>query len=785
MEREYTVSIIKGDEKISFIRRGYIKCIVKSLTSPSQLRQFAYCLHCRKLRSVSWFYAHKLNVGFVVTPEWCDEMEAGFERWAGDIKSEVDALFEAGGLFKAPRHQTIYLPAPGAQYCPELLRLPLPGLQQSEDGVSGIPDMNESFDSTGESLDEVSSTFGARLANCITDCFEEFCFVNNTFDIDNFLSLSQKLFNIDSVQSMFQQEPIDVLRGKVLSTVLRKVFVKLSLSKSQIDALNRLVKAIILFTAPDKISLARSIHAGYLSCLREAVRQTNKTDSNIQALFESCRYFSIGLDTALFGQDHVMSCTVRFSLNDRVEQMPLFLSVCGASSGEEMAEFVFRRLKDVNVPFSKMLSVATDGASNMVGSLNGMVVHIKRMVQAEVGHNNCIFQPVWCFAHRLNLVLRDFQRVPCINSVIRFIDWFTSKRKAVVYKKWLLQSFPTQRLRKIPKPSDTRWSFYGDALKAILIQTDQIEDFLKNDEDFHSFQRQAGLFDCLTNVNSERFFSNGFIKAHFQFASFVLERICCLNRRMQEQYVLVHETWESVQCLKRQFEADLVDMERGSFGKFQYIGGFDEVQRGTFITVLKHLNLNINTRFPCINTSIDTRLARQNADIVTLKLNEGLLNRMRRSCPFMLLVGVFMFPDNLIKLNMVNEFFLGGRYPEVEVISREIIEKKEEIVRRVQTSNDGRQRQTPTIALHDIFKVIDRRKYPYLWEVVVRTVTIMPTTVSCEQCFSCLNHRLHENMLKENAFCFLGMVHRHTAFQYGQSGEEQYQDEMHRDGRVV
>ena len=88
------------------------------------------------------------------------------------------------------------------------------------------------------------------------------------------------------------------------------------------------------------------------------------------------------------------------------------------------------------------------------------------------------------------------------------------------------------------------------------------------------------------------------------------------------------------------------------------------------------LNININTRFPCINTSIDTRLARQNADIVTLKLNEGLLNRMRRSCPFMLLLGVFMFPDDLIKLHMVNEFFLGGRYPEIEVISRDCCKER-------------------------------------------------------------------------------------------------------------
>lgn len=783
MAREYTITVMKSDGNCSFLRRGFLKCIVRSCTSPRQ-RQFAYCLHCRKLKSLSWFYAHRNVERFPVTPGWCDEMEAIFERHVGDINSEVDVLFEEGSLFKVSRRETLALPVLGARHGPERQRPHIPRNPQDEDGFSRSVDPNAQFDSAGDSLNEVSSSFSARLANCITDCFEEFCFDNSTFDIDNFLLLSQQLFLNDSIQHSFPQEQIDILRGKVLSMVLRKVFVLLSLSKSQTDVLNRLVKAIILFIAPEKGRLARTIHAGYLSCLREATRKSDERDSNLRSLFESCRYFSIGLDTALFGQDHVMSCIVRFSLDDRIEQMPFFLSVCGASSGEEIAAFVFRRLKEKRVPFSKLLSIATDGASNMTGSVNGMVAHLKRMVREEAGRENCILQPLWCFAHRLNLVIRDFQHVPCINAVIRFLDWFTSKRMAVVYK-WLRQLFPQQRFRKIPKPSVTRWSFYWDSLKAVLSQMEQIEVFLENDEDFGVFQQEHGhLFGSVTSDNPTGFFSNSFIDAHFHFASFVLERICCLNTQMQEQYSLVHETWESVQSLRRQLETDLVDMERGSFGKFTYVGDLDDVQRGTFVTVLKRLILNINIRFPCINTSIDTRLARHNTNDA-LKLNESLLYRMRRSCPFMVLVGIFVFPDDLIKHQMVNEFFLGGRYPEIEAISREIVTKKDEIGRQVQTSYQTQQRPTPTITLLDVFKVIDRRNYPFLWEVVVKTLTILPTTVSCEQSFSCLKHRLHENMLKETAFCFLGMVQRHTEFQYEPREVEQRLDETDRGGLLV
>ena len=313
--------------------------------------------------------------------------------------------------------------------------------------------------------------------------------------------------------------------------------------------------------------------------------------------------------------------------------------------------------------------------------------------------------------------------------------------------------------------------FY-DALRAVLTQTKQIEEYLKSDDDFREFRQQhCLLFGSDGTDNAAQFFSNSFIDAHFRFASFILERICSLNARMQEQYAQVHEMWESVLCLRQQFEADLHDMERGLFGKFSYVGRLDRVQKKTFVTVVKHLILNVNIRFPCINTSIDMRLARQHINHEMLTMNQALLDHMRRECPFMLLVGVFIFPDDLIKHQMVNHFFLGGRYPEIDEISREILTKKDQIIRRVQTSVQTRQRQTQTITLLDVFKVVDRSNYPFLWEVVVRTLAVLPTTVSCEQSFSCLKHKLHENMLKENAFCFLRMVQQQTSFRFNEGAE--------------
>ena len=134
------------------------------------------------------------------------------------------------------------------------------------------------------------------------------------------------------------------------------------------------------------------------------MQQQDSTDVYIQRCFETCHKFAIGLDTALFGQDHVLACCVRFSFDNRLEQLPLFYSVCDSSTGCDLATFVFNRLKGMSIPFSKLTALSTDGASNMIGRINGLFANFKKMVQQELWSVPCPLVQVWCLAHRLNLV---------------------------------------------------------------------------------------------------------------------------------------------------------------------------------------------------------------------------------------------------------------------------------------------------------------------------------------------------------------------------------------------
>ena len=92
---------------------------------------------------------------------------------------------------------------------------------------------------------------------------------------------------------------------------------------------------------------------------------------------------------------------------------------------------------------------------------------------------------------------------------------------------------------------------------------------------------------------------------------------------------------------------------------------------------------------------------------------------------------------------------MSGNFPEINRILIEIINNQENIVSRfqeTQINNENGGESLKTITMLDIFDVVNRENYPFLWEITMNVLTLIPTTVSSEQHLSRLRHKLHENM---------------------------------------
>ena len=201
-------------------------------------------------------------------------------------------------------------------------------------------------------------------------------------------------------------------------------------------------------------------------------------------------------------------------------------------------------------------------------------------------------------------------------------------------------------------------------------------------------------------------------------------------------------------------------MRNGRFDDFEYTCRFVEGQKKTFQNILEKLILNIDVRFPCPSTGIESRLARQNIDVSTNTVNRQFFQSVRTRCPLFLMVEIFMFPDMFIKQRTINPFFVSGRFPEINRIVHEVINNEECIINAVNSTDNDEVRgelKLKTITLLDVFNTIKPDGYPFLWDITMKALTIQPTSVNCEQNFSRLRHKLHENMSKKTSFAFMTM----------------------------
>ena len=96
---DYSVDIFQADRRKSFIRQGFLFCVVTSLSRPQLKRRFVYCLHCSKLRSVAWFYRHKEAVNISPSDEEIQLYESRMFHFQQDIATELELISSSGKLF--------------------------------------------------------------------------------------------------------------------------------------------------------------------------------------------------------------------------------------------------------------------------------------------------------------------------------------------------------------------------------------------------------------------------------------------------------------------------------------------------------------------------------------------------------------------------------------------------------------------------------------------------------------------------------------------------------------
>ena len=260
-------------------------------------------------------------------------------------------------------------------------------------------------------------------------------------------------------------------------------------------------------------------------------------------------------------------------------------------------------------------------------------------------------------------------------------------------------------------------------------------------------------------------FHRPLIDAHFRFALFVLDILAEVNTIFQERFGFLPHFWKYVAALRSFFRQETFKMEKGDFSRFPYLRNFERASLGQFVCIMKSLVLNLTVRFYDISASLQKSKIDDYLDYEHALIRPGAPIQDRPLCGIDKLFDVYFLIDELVRRHLQepradqavrDEWgqFMGvvaANRGSVEAKSREKMEAF--TTREKDVMNILQMKTVPDII--DAFGVVPRDDFLGLWGVVVRLLTILPTTVSCEQSFSYFKRTLHTNMSGETAKFFL------------------------------
>lgn len=191
-------------------------------------------------------------------------------------------------------------------------------------------------------------------------------------------------------------------------------------------------------------------------------------------------FFSVSLDTTYdISRKEQLSIVLRYinKKNGIVCERLVAVRDTVLTTGQHLFTMFVDICKEMNLDWKQnLVGQSYDGAASMRGAYNGL--------QSIVKTHNPSATYVWCWAHRISLVVVD-----AVSSCVEARDLFgnletlydyigSSKKRGGLYSDYQKMRYPGKSLRRLKRVSTTRWSSHASALQTVFDTYDALIDLL-------------------------------------------------------------------------------------------------------------------------------------------------------------------------------------------------------------------------------------------------------------------------------------------------------------------
>ena len=144
----------------------------------------------------------------------------------------------------------------------------------------------------------------------------------------------------------------------------------------------------------------------------------------LSVLLKKSWAFSIAMDGATHQSMSYFDIRATFGMNGKLHNFHVMAVPMGEMrhTGANMEKLVLWVFEALDPDFlSKVVGITSDGAANMTGHKEGVRSRIQRLAMDAAGGSNVYV--LWCGAHHLNLVVRDF--LSSLNDCVEFLKILT------------------------------------------------------------------------------------------------------------------------------------------------------------------------------------------------------------------------------------------------------------------------------------------------------------------------------------------------------------------------
>lgn len=284
---------------------------------------------------------------------------------------------------------------------------------------------------------------------------------------------------ISAEKNIFSKQFIENKTFTRSSCKVAQIIARSSRSFSDGEFVKECIKSICDDICPEKWDVFSKIPLSRMTIQRRIEDMACDLSEQLGELLSRCKYFSIALDESCDVSD-----TAQLSVFVRVvdENFILTQELAGIASlhGRTTGLIIFDGLRSVldklNVQWSKLTSITTDGAPCMLGKENGLVAKVKSHLNSmDIDTSN--IDEFHCIIHQEALVARVMKYENVMKYVFNVVNFIRSRALNHREFKTFLEELGSD-FNDIPYHTNVRWLSKGTVLLRFVHLRSEIKTFL-------------------------------------------------------------------------------------------------------------------------------------------------------------------------------------------------------------------------------------------------------------------------------------------------------------------